>query len=134
MLAQSFKTAVELDLKESQFEALKKVLVLLETNKLQHYSVKSSNSSISNKYSLPEGEYFNMCVWTMTHTCGTIACIGGTAEALGAEPFNQWIMNSQLRHLFMPPFPCSWARITTEQAARALRSFLTTGQADWSDL
>ena len=43
MLAQSFKTALELGIKDEQLDALQKVLVLLETGKLTHVPADNSN-------------------------------------------------------------------------------------------
>ena len=43
MLAQSFKTALELGIKDEQLDALQKVLVLLETDKLAHTPGDPSN-------------------------------------------------------------------------------------------
>lgn len=69
-------------------------------------------------------------------TCGTIACIGGTAELVGNLPKSDFHHaakdNSELYNLFCPDDVMIWDEITVEEAAMALRSYLTTGKADWS--
>jgi hypothetical protein len=133
MLAQNFKSSAELDLPESHVSALVKTLVLLETGKLRHVPA----TSYDNKTGTFSG-CFNMCNWGAGSACGTIACIGGTAELIGGVSFGSiydctnTLLTDSLRDLFLPPFSRKlWNAITTEQAATALRSYLTTGEARW---
>jgi hypothetical protein len=144
MLAQSFKTAVELYLTDEQRTALIEVLALLETEKLPH---------IPNLFLGPwssryvRGQYFNMGKWLENYNCGTVSCIAGTACLISG---NGALFNSvrrpsglvgmlfsrkhrTLRRLFFPNVR-SFDDITTEQAATALRSFLTTGDFDWHEI
>jgi hypothetical protein len=131
MLAQSFKSAIDLDITQAQLSALIKTLVLLETGKLKHVPASSDSDRIPNF-----SGHFNMCNWAANHDCGTIACIGGTAEMVGEVSFghiyNLHNINRKLSELFLPPFNSKmWHSITTEQAATALRSYLTIGDARW---
>jgi hypothetical protein len=135
MLAQSFKSADELGITEPQCDALRKTLVLLETGKLVHETGRPKYSNTDNrKFS----GRFNMILWSADHECGTVCCIGGTAELVGNTSFGIWAFgsNEKLKNLFAPPMPmrCSdWHSITPAQAATALRSYLTTGDAKWHE-
>lgn len=124
MLMQNFKSAADLGITEPQLSALQKTLVLLETGKLMHRPVERCLVDWSPAYS----SNFNMRHWHVVGPCGTIACIGGTAELIGNVKFpNQ---SRGLRNLFMPAIE-AWENITPAQAATALRSYLTTGDARW---
>lgn len=131
MLAQNFKSASALGITEPQKEALMKTLVLLETGKLVHEKTDSA-------WFPDTGEdftgHFNMRQWNAAvHGCGTVACIGGTAELVGKVSFqdDRSRMDAALTNLFMPEPESSWNDITPTQAAIALRSYLTTGDARW---
>lgn len=140
MLAQSFKTAEELGITEKQKEALMKTLVLLETGKLVHTSLPRLKDRYVGEQKF--SGHFNMEEWSVSHFCGTIACIGGTAELIGGllgdERFIKLyrsIGHSDLHHLFYPNlgrYP--YSEITVEQAAQALRNYLTSGKPQWNTI
>lgn len=129
MLAQNFKTATDLGITEPQLSALQKTLVLLETGKLKHVPmgvVPTHEKAFSGQ--------FNMNQWHAQNDCGTICCIGGTAQLIGSVSFDYFHKNNRnLNKLFYPDGvrSCQWQDITTAQAATALRSYLTTGDARW---
>jgi len=133
MLAQSFKTADELEITEAQKAALMKVLVLLETEKLVHVAAGLIYAKSEPKFA---GQ-FNMNQWRGENHCGTICCIGGTAELVGNLERHEFHdaaceKNVELRHLFYPTSAAiDWESITPAQAAIALRSYLTTGDSHW---
>lgn len=134
MLAQNFKSAADLCLPEPHVSALMKTLVLLETGRLRHVPPATYDGDEIGVFS---GQ-FNMCNWCAASDCGTVACIGGTAELIGSVSFGSiydptnYLMTDRLRDLFLPPFSGNkWNAITTYQAATALRSYLTTGDARW---
>ena len=130
MLAQNFKTAHELGIRDEQLDALQKVLVLLETGKLTHTPADHSNYKIYPE--APFTGHFNMAAWRQETDCGTVCCIGGTAEAISGIRFNDdYDENEELCDLFHPPH-FREGKITTAQAAIALRSYLTTGEAHWA--
>jgi hypothetical protein len=136
MLAQSFKSAVELGITEPQRDALCKTLVLLETGKLEHaYSdINGFDATVRPKF---DG-LFNMGTWgTVSQRCGTVACIGGTAELIGNVSFGQLPHHNlpiNLRKLFYATgVQSNWRDITPAQAATALRSYLTCGDAKWHE-
>jgi hypothetical protein len=132
MLAQNFKTAADLGITEPQRAALGKVLVLLETGKLRNCPMGGPSES-AGMYS---GQ-FNMNQWSAENECGTIACIGGTAELVGTlavrEMSHAAYGSKRLHELFYPYCvdTLKWTDITTTQAATALRSYLSTGDARW---
>jgi hypothetical protein len=128
MLAQNFMTAADLSLTGAQKAALIKVLVLLETGRLEHHQ--SEPRKIFNDEATFCGK-FNMEYWTSLHHCGTVACIGGTAQLVGNVDFEEEPQTAALQELFSPQHVLDWSSITTDQAAVALRSYLTTGDARW---
>lgn len=133
MLAQNFKTAEALGIATREFEALQKALVLFETGKIIH----QPEYDWDLERHLPEfSGHFNMTDWGSCAHCGTVACIGGTAELVGGLVHDELRIrsdkNSNLHDLFYPPTDeDKWYLITPAQAARALRSYLTTGDARW---
>lgn len=131
MLAQNFMKPADLDLTDEQFEALCKTLVLLETEKLEH--VPGGMDFVNGNYAF--SGRFNMSIWSGNSPCGTVACIGGTAEMVGNvsfSPIHKQKTNPRLVSLFFPPMKTSmWDSITPQQAATALRSYLTTGNPHW---
>lgn len=136
MLAQSFQSAADLGITEPQRDALMKTLVLLETGKLTYayMDINEFDSTIHPKF---DG-LFNMGTWvTFSHKCGTIACIGGTAELIGNVSFGEAShgnLPTKLRQLFYATGAAgSWRDITPAQAATALRSYLATGDAKWHE-
>jgi hypothetical protein len=131
MLAQAFKPADELQITEAQKDALIKTLVLMETGKLIHTPFPKYYAGHGGSFT---GQ-FNMDGWHGYADCGTVCCIGGTAELVGGVSFNdEWVKNDCLCELFAPNIVLveNWSLITLEQAARALRSYLTTGRANWA--
>jgi hypothetical protein len=133
MLAQNFKAAADLGITEPQKEALMKTLVLLETGKLTHSPIGEDDIFRAGSHKFTG--HFNMHTWAREHDCGTIACIGGTAELVGGVVFGYGDTNKPLHNLFEPRAIDwqLWQFITPLQAAVALRSYLTTGDARWDE-
>jgi hypothetical protein len=129
MLAQSFKSAADLGITEPQFDALRKTLVLLETGKLRHVPAPDNYQWSGTDFSFK----FNMGSWRRDAAggeCGTVCCIGGTAELVGNVDFSD--RAGALDDLFYAKdCPINLTAITPAQAATALRSYLTTGDARW---
>lgn len=124
MLAQNFKSAAELGLKEDQRAALEAVLRMLERKELK-------NSDLS--CTIKNG--FNMSRVWLENECGTVGCMAGWARHLSQRedmfsfdelvggPHNISILfmyGDERRH-----------NVSVEQAAIALRHYLTTGVVDW---
>lgn len=137
MLAQSFKTAEELYIPEEWKNALIKTLVLLETDKIVRIDLHNERfHSMMGRGELQFTGHFNMGTWGSACKCGTVACIGGTAELIGNVRFDHWKVPRNLFRLFYPDLNDvrDFGEITIEQAARALREYLTTGDANWKQV
>jgi hypothetical protein len=118
MLAQNFKTADDLGLTDQHLDALIKTLALMDSGKLTH---------------VINYDYVNMADWSAPSECGTVCCIGGTAEYVGNISFGEIKNTNQKLHDLFYPYvvEAGWDKITIAQAAIALRSYLTTGDARW---
>lgn len=133
MLAQNFKTPAELGISDHEFDALYKVLGMLERGELTHGSFRR----------IPDGQEFNMDACVEEHPCGTVACILGWARIISShEPLfcRLHLATRQLNDLFMvipthnlPFWAESRATVTPAQAALALRSYLTDGDPRWAE-
>ena len=131
MLAQNFKTPADLGLDDKMYEAHIKVLGMLERGDLRHEELKSGL--------IGSGEMFNMSWPKVELECGTVACIGGWVAILAKEDPEDWVSSrhrsEQLHRLYYPPIMSTgvglYSKITVEQAAIALRNFLTFGEARW---
>lgn len=136
MLAQNFKSASDLQISDVELSSLITVLGMLERGELvhEHYLYESD----------PDGDRFNMGVTLESGSCGTLGCIAGWAyivsgkEAfpeLVAEDWSSRFRNHELVKLFGIGQHTSWlARFTPEHAASVLRTYLTTGKADWNEV
>jgi hypothetical protein len=134
MLMQNFKSAADLGITEAQVSALQKTLVLLETGKLVHVTPDELRQFAPIDEGIPFTGHFNMSCWQSYYPCGTVGCIGGSAELVGNCSFEDYDENPALLELFNPFNRWGdprWANITDTQAATALRSYLTMGDARW---
>lgn len=135
MLAQNFQSASDLDISEQEHAALITVLGMLERNELVHHIAPIIGES-GFAPTIPNG--FNMeCSGAQTD-CGTMACIGGwVAILMGRRDkfINQYVNtrnpNSKIGRLY---WGCTGSATTVEQAATALRNFLTDGDARWNEV
>ncbi len=138
MLAQNFLSAEELGLEGREHQALVAVLGKLERGELRH---------VGRFYDRPKTEtkdaiWFDMRWWNEEVDCGTVHCIGGAADAiLGNEVMDsrsELLANggdSSLHQLFYPEhFGTNLRDITAEQAAAALRNYLTIHDPCWEEL
>lgn len=123
MLAQNFKSATDLRIEDRELDALIKVLGMLERGELK--DAKSPNEQGENLFHM--GEWGN--------GCGTAACIGGYVAMLLRQDQAEYVAHrhsASLHDLF-------WGKgsfrdgAKTHQAAAALRSYLTTGEANWAE-
>lgn len=138
MLARNFKSATELGIPEKAYEALIKVLVLFETDKLKYTKVQEAVlDAVPPSWARFSG-LFNMSQWFAHTECGTVACIGGTAQLI--EPDIDFVKlsyaNDGLHNLFYPAGweyddEDAWDKISVEHATIALRNYLTIGKANW---
>lgn len=132
MLAQNFKSASDLQISDVELSALITVLGMLERGELVHEE---------NMYDYPPlGNKFNMGIALTQTSCGTLGCIAGWAYAVSnREAFTEIVSsngwnrkNKGLIKLFGIGYRTHYlSQYTTDQAAVALRSYLTTGEAKW---
>lgn len=139
-----YKTPEFLGLSQRNYDALVKAYCLMEQGQLTWASsFTKAVPARRNDREMPLTGHFNMAVWRgrfqlSENHCGTICCLGGTAEALGADPYNWPHQHNDgaIQKLFYAENE-SGARIgslfsiTPEQAQKALYNYLTTGQPNW---
>ncbi len=83
-----------------------------------------------------DGNLFYMDVWTEKYEepdlCGTVRCIGGTADWLIGKPvfLNKHAVGTVLHTLFYPKDAAGW-RATPQHAADVIEHYLLTGKVDW---
>lgn len=143
MLAQNFKTPAELKIREAEFNALANVLRMLEREELKHIHVTPA-AYVAGRVDFYEGRkfdaLFNMVGFAEQAECGTTACIAGTCDLVFGTTFAQkyWTAGN------LPPnlielFSCSeftnarMATIRPDEAAIALRNYLTHGEPRWAE-
>jgi len=127
MLAQNFKTAADLGISKAEHLALQKVLGMLERQEFVETDWKSDGPLP------PLG--FNMGMCFDKDECGTVGCIGGWAAYFMSHPDPSAYVKESIRdgalHGLYWDHRCSGGNISQEAAAAALRSFLSTGDANW---
>ncbi|MHB8272690.1 hypothetical protein [Bradyrhizobium sp.] len=126
MLARNFKSAADLGITEPQLDALRKVLVLLETGRLRHVPAHKLRGSMDEPRF---AGLFNMWYSFADSECGSVGCIRGSAMMISGVDFPAGRDNPDgLHELF---YNWSGGDPNDQQAAAALRSYLTTGDARW---
>lgn len=143
-----FLTAEQLGIPEDEYQALLKVLRMLETGELEYISQEEVQAHIfgSHLELSKKKRYFNISYWhssnwsegSMTYPknkCGTVGCIGGWAEAFLGKKMSLR-NNRAFNDLFFPRGVLGPNKVTGELTAdrciKAMRAKLTTGKADWS--
>lgn len=117
MLAQNFKTPADLEITDAEFDALTKVLGMLERGEITAHQ-------------------FNMAEWGH---CGSVHCIGGWAQTINQSNFKKPNRPKELERLFYPSIvvvegkPFNGYLATVPQAAIALRNYLTHGEPRWAE-
>lgn len=122
----NFKTAAELRIPEDQYAALIKTLELMEAGKIVHVEDYSSFDAVEEFTG-----HFNMDVWIGKADCGTVACIGGTAELVGKVQFIDFKIPPELYTLF---YEYGGDDPSVADGAKALRNYLTGGEAKWDEV
>jgi hypothetical protein len=137
MLTQSFKSADELGIADVEQQSLVTVLGMLERGELVY-----GKYPIAKMFRGPNE--FNMAA-TLDESsdCGSIGCLCGWAHIVsGRTAFAEFFSENRplealpvgLRRLFrFGAGTGSLCNIQPEQAATALRSYLTTGDAKWHE-
>lgn len=143
MLAQNFKTPGNLGITDAEFDALLKVLGMLEREEIQHapgYGNVCDYLSTS-PTGRPVPVYFNMGFVTGEHDCGTAGCILGWAQHVAQGLLFQGWRHPAIDRLFQmgrgcddqAAFPVTMENILPSHAAIALRNYLTHGEPRWED-
>lgn len=147
MLAQSFMTAKELGISDKAHHWLIVTLGVLERGEVRH--IEENENAYLGDYDPTDSNgsppLFNMNRWMVMmdvgpdQECDSVCCIGGTAEWLARKNLFGGRRPKNLNELFYPGehserYIANWAAIRPEQAAQALRNYLTTGQPSWSDV
>lgn len=143
MLTPSFKTATELGIQQNLYDALRKVLDLLETDKIPGLPDNASDYSGSYK-DWDANDYsglffFDMMFEHQPYDCGAAGCLLGWARHVSGETLITYreiqgkVDNYPLYCLFYPQGESLSCR-DPKTAALVLRTFLETGKVIWSDL
>lgn len=134
MLAQNFMTAADLGLDDKQYAALVGVLGMLERGEVLWSDYRERQD---------KGLRFNMSDFEYGHRCGTVCCIGGLADhVFHTDLGDRAVMmadGNPLSQLFFVEDESgdnihALYDIKTEQAAQALRNYLTTGAPKWAEV
>lgn len=131
MLAQNFKTPAELQISDVEFDALFKTLGMMEREELVHIYHPGTNSYTFGKFT----GHFNMADWNDVKECGTVCCIGGTADLIGGVDLNLTAHKNRALHnlFYSSSILVRYSQITVAQAATALRNYLTHGEPCWAE-
>ncbi len=141
LMQRQMKTAQELGISQEQLDAL--VMTRDHLNKMQ------LKENLWVRFIKNQPVVFRMNTWitgfVYEERCGSVCCIGGTAELLGNVNFTDRHipLPEQLDNLFFPPkgqkhYQVSihasrhpaW-KATPKQAAVALETYLYDGKTDW---
>lgn len=128
MAPREFKTARQLRIKQKEYNALVKVLYMLEGGELVDTRAVSPNSK-------PPKNGFNMGVEHLEIRCGTVACIGGwMAVFMNEDDPTYYVVKFLIEDSSSPLKQLFWANTTAKsaKAARTIRHFLRTGDVDWN--
>lgn len=132
----NFMTADALGIEQDVYNALVKTLVLFESDQVRWFDPDESEDAWEGELAIPKfSGLFNMNQWKNTTKCGTVACIGGTAELIGNLTRGDLgcHRNMALRSLFYPyeVEESRWDDIKVHEAAKALRNYLEGGHPNW---
>jgi hypothetical protein len=132
MHAQNLKTPAELGIPDKAFDALLKVLGMLERGEIAEHKWLNGDLPQSR-----EPKFFNMNVIIGQSDCGTTACILGWArwvaqdfELLGGDRPRELDNLFRMGECYEFGVPSA---IQPAQAAIALRNYLTFGEARWNE-
>jgi hypothetical protein len=127
-----FLPASRLGLEERHRAALILVLEAHERGELR--DVDYGNVLLTNSATAKFSGDFSMTTWMRSYECGTICCIGGTAELLGCLERGELkrLVDGDGGHvlfdLFYPDHICCRG---LAEAMRVLEGFLTRGVVEW---
>lgn len=127
MLAQNFQTPAALGISGVEFEALVKVMGMLERGELKHCG---GGNPETQKIKMG----FSMSTAQCDTACGTAGCIGGwAASVMGINPIVYVHDNDHCPGLYSLYWGYPRSNVTPEQGAIALRNYLTHGEPRWAE-
>ncbi len=139
MLAQNFKTPTDLGITDAEFNALFKVLGMLERGELEHMRADVFDPGPLGGHT---PQFFNMCLVESQNDCGTACCIMGWARFIAHDRslfHSRTLAASDLFRIshtdgtiFIYPGKFS-SDILPSDAAIALRNYLTHGEPRWAE-
>jgi hypothetical protein len=133
MLAQNFMTAEVLGIKPEWRDALITVLGMMERGELV-YVTRDELARMPTTDTADFTGHFSMQHWNWPKTCGSVCCIGGTAEWIGGVWFDDVRCRNSGEHITLGELFYDYpGDPTIEQAARALRNYLTLGDPRWAE-
>lgn len=132
MLVANYLSADDLGIAEHHRDALIELLRRLETGEIE-----KAPGEIEKIYAKPRNrEFFHLGSWNQRCSCGTVRCIGGWAEHISGHTIDKMPVN--FRVLCYPGLiedDCDNVYdASVEQAAHALRNYLTLGEPMWSEV
>lgn len=128
-----FLTSEELRLTEVGHRGLIETLRGLEDGTIRHVPInkRQNHDNGLSGYPITRPVGINMCRIKFETDCGSVCCVGGWMMYFAGTREIAVNYSINLARLFMPPH---WyiGNYDEVQVARAVRSFLETGEADWS--
>ena len=131
MLAQNFKSPTDLRINDAEFEALVKVLGILE--RLEVKGIPNSARALRDQETIEAPTLFSMMLTRARMDCGTSCCILGFARHVGGEDLFYDAANRPCADLFYPQNEGIQCR-DPEKGAIALRNYLTCGVPRWAEV
>jgi hypothetical protein len=132
MLAQNFKTPADLKITDKEFEALVKVLGMLERGE-----IKGTPDGFDKNLTFEDGEptMFYMAATMVSSDCGTACCFRGWAQHIGGpRVFNPSPRISDPAGKLFYPFCGGISLRDPAKGAIVLRNFLTFGEPRWAEV
>jgi hypothetical protein len=133
MLAQNFKTPTDLGISDAEFEALVKVLGMLERGEIKEAPEDAGFECVFDLEEEPK--FFRMRTTNAVAECGATCCILGFAWFVSGTKELFRGCTSRLHsanELFFPSRDAAWSG-KPEQGAIALRNYLTSGEPRWAE-
>jgi hypothetical protein len=129
-----FLPASRLGLEERHRVALILVLEAHERGELRDVDYGNVNALLPNSVTAKFSGNFSMTTWMRSYECGTICCIGGTAELLGCLERGELkrLVDGDSGHVLFDLFyPDRIGCYGLAEAMRVLEGFLMRGVVEW---
>ena len=146
MLAESFLTPADLKMSRKVHAAHIAVLRMLERREVIHVADPhvDGGALFGPGAIVPMNRGFHMAVVCADSWCGTTCCIGGWVMVVASNKLDSakrtffcldtLITSKAQRSLYYPPEEYEMHKIGVQEAAQALRNFLTHGEPRWKEV